>query len=133
MNVEIVEADRAKVALPPMEGRVERFLAGKAATLWEGKIDGKTVCVWGMVPPTIMSDQAYIWLYTNDELVREHQFVFVRRSQRMIEQMLEEYPRIVGHCLVDSPRSIRWLKWLGATFGPPSGMLVPFEIRKKHG
>lgn len=133
MKVEIVETDRSRVKLPLSESRVERFLSGRAATLWEGKIDGKTVCVWGMVPPTLLSDQAYIWLFTHDELVREHQFVFVRRSQRMIEQMLEEYPRIVGHCLVDSQRSIRWLKWLGATFGPPTGMLVPFEIRKKHG
>ncbi len=86
--------------------------------------------MWGLIPPTLMSNQAYLWLYTTD-LVKEHQFLFVRYSQRMVEKLLEHYESIVGHVQVDAPRSRQWLKWLGAEFGNPKGSNIPFVIRKR--
>lgn len=97
---------------------------------WMGFIDGKVACVWGLVPPTLMSNRAYLWLLTTD-LVDEHQFIFVRHSQRFVEEALKEYDIIVGHCHSKETRSIRWLKWLGAEFSVPEGLRVPFSIRRK--
>ena len=99
-------------------------------TLWIGMVDKKFACVWGIIPPTLMSTRAYLWLYTT-ELIKEHQFVFVRHSQRAIELILQDYECIIGHCLVDAEHSKRWLKWLGAEFGHPDGRKIPFVIRKK--
>lgn len=98
--------------------------------LWAGSVDDQIACIWGLIPPTLMSSQAYLWLYTT-ELVNDHIFVFVRYSQRAIEEMLKEYPTIVGHCEIDNARAIRWVKWLGGTFNEPVGRGLPFMILRK--
>lgn len=97
---------------------------------WSAQVDGQGACIWGLIPPTLLSDQAYLWLYTTD-LAEEHQFLLVRHSQRMIEEMLKEFPILVGHCHSEDPRAQRWLKWLGAEFDFPQGKLIPFAIRRK--
>lgn len=99
-------------------------------SLWVGFYNGGLACVWGLIPPTLMSTQAYLWLYTRED-VKEYEFLFVRNSQRAVEQMLEEYPLIVGHTRVGNDKTIRWLRWLGATFDEPIGHAIPFRIRKK--
>jgi hypothetical protein len=101
-----------------------------STVIWGCFIDGGLGCIWGVIPPTLMSSQAYLWLYTTD-LIKEHQFVLVRHSQMVIKEILEEYPSIVGHALMGSSKSIRWLKWLGAKFGPPQGTGIPFRITRE--
>ena len=99
---------------------------------WVGLVDGRLACVWGLVPPSLLSNQAYIWLNTT-EVAEEHQFLLVRHSQIMIRHMLDEYPSLTGHCLFGAERSIRWLRWLGAVFGEPTGKGIPFVIRRQDG
>jgi hypothetical protein len=101
-----------------------------SSDVWTGLVDGKVACMWGVAPPSLLSFKAYLWLYTTDVL-KEHQFVFVRHSQVEIKRLLEEYDLIVGHCVLGATQSMRWLKWLGATFGEPERGLIPFQIRKK--
>lgn len=100
--------------------------------VWIGKQDDEVLCFMGLIPPTLLSDRAYLWLKTTHAM-QEHVFVFIRHSQRVVAEMLKEFPLIVGHCEVSATRSIRWLRWLGAEFGTPTGRAVPFEIRAKHG
>ena len=96
-----------------------------------GKINGELICSWGLIPPSLMSDQAYLWLFTTPALA-QHKFLFVRHSQRVIEGILKEYPTIVGHVVAGNDLAFRWLRWLGATFGELKGKLVPFRI-ERHG
>ncbi len=107
-----------------------------SAKLYIGSVDGKMCCAWGVVPPTLMSEKAYLWLFST-EAVEEHKFLFVRNSQKAIADILEDWPVITGYCEVNSTRSARWLRWLGAKFGEPvqgrSAWYRPFEIRKADG
>ena len=129
----IEQVDRVDLhGIPGSEAEAMTFCMRISAELWQGTVDGEIACVWGLIPPTLMSNQAYLWLYTN-ELVLEHQFLFVRYSQRMVEHMLDQYDTIVGHVRVGSDRSIRWLRWLGAVLGEPTGTKIPFTIRNKNG
>ena len=100
--------------------------------IWTGWVDDELVAVWGLIPPTLISNQAYLWMHATDA-VRDHTFLFVRHSQRMVERMLEHYDSIVGHCVISAKDSIRWVRWLGGEFGDYDGQLVPFTIRRKHG
>jgi hypothetical protein len=100
-----------------------------STVIWAGFINGGLACIWGVIPPTLMSDRAYLWLYTTD-LIKEHQFTLVRHSQLVMEEILSEYPTVVGHAIIGSDKSIRWLKWLGAKFGPPQGTAIPFRITR---
>lgn len=102
-----------------------------STVIWAGFIDNRLACIWGVIPPTLMSNQAYLWLYTTD-VIKGHEFILVRHSQLVIDEVLKEYPSIVGHAIIGSDKSIRWLKWLGAKFGSPQGTAVPFRITR-HG
>lgn len=106
------------------------FCQSMSSECWTGYVDSKLICCWGLIPPTLLSNQAYLWMHCTPD-IRDHKFLLVRHSQIVVAKMLERYPRIVGDCLLDASDSIRWLKWLGATFGEPQGAYIPFVIRKK--
>jgi hypothetical protein len=108
---------------------MQRSMAN-SSRVWIGSNDTDILCFWGLIPPTLLSDRAYLWLYTTEHM-QAHQFVFIRHSQRMVEEMLQEFPLIVGHCAVGARKSIRWVRWLGGVFGEPQGKLLPFEIKAK--
>lgn len=96
--------------------------------VWVGYSATDVLAFWGLIPPTLLSDRAYLWLYTTEHM-QGHQFMFIRWSQRAVEEMLHEYPLIVGHCAVGATKSIRWLRWLHAQFEEPQGQLIPFTIK----
>jgi len=112
--------------------RTLAFCLSMSSHYWIGMADDAIACTWGLIPPTLLSDQAYLWMVVTS-LVREHPFIFVRHSQREVEKMLKHYSTIVGHCECHNEEARRWVKWLGAKFGEPQGTRVPFVIRRKHG
>lgn len=122
---------RSPVANIPGAARTLQSCLAMSTHSWVGQVDGKVACVWGLIPGTILSEAAYLWLLTTDILV-ENQFLFIRHSQRMIEAMLRIYPVITGHVLSGEDRSMRWIKWLGAEFLKPEGLKVPFIIKAKQ-
>src|SRR5881392_2422794 len=69
-----------------------------SANMWIGLVDGGLMCIWGLIPPTLLSNQAYLWLYTTD-LLKKHQFVLVRHSQLVIKEALKEYSSVCGHAI----------------------------------
>ncbi len=96
-----------------------------------GMVDDVISCIWGLIPPSFISTKAYLWLLTTDQ-TSSHQFLLVRHSQIEIERILREYDIIVGHCSSKQPKSVRWLKWLGAEFMDPDELgRLPFQIRRK--
>lgn len=100
---------------------------------WMGVADGELACLWGLIPPTFLSDTAYLWLYHTD-LVEKYKFRFIRHSQVQMQRMLQHYPNIVGDCQVANTTGRKWLEWLGAKFSPPDPCgLAPFHIRASNG
>lgn len=100
--------------------------------IWAGLVDERLVAMWGLIPPTLMSDTAYLWLITTKHL-QGHEFLFIRHSQRAVESMLEEFPEIVGHTLIANRSAQQWLRWLGAVFGDPiADTVYPFTIKRHH-
>lgn len=102
----------------------------RSAEVRYGFLDNDLACMWGLIPPTWLSTSAYLWLLTTD-IVAEHKFLFVRHSQRWIEEALKTYPVITGDVLVANHPARRWLAWLGAVFDKPSGGRMNFVIRRK--
>ena len=132
-DIEVDLADvirRSPVANIPHANDILRAFILQSLELWVGKIDGKIACVFGLIPPTILSDTAYLWLLTTDA-VDEHTFRFVRHSQRWMEEVLNRYSGVQGHVEQYNRKAIRWLKWLGAEIDPPVGGQHAFWIRKK--
>lgn len=137
MTAAIRRASTAEVfeivtALDPAQHNLKAWQNGLAAAsdVWVGTYNDELVCILGLIPPTLLSDQAYLWMF-HTEIVKECEFVFVRYSQRMVEKFLQSYSTIVGHTDASDRRGIRWLKWLGAEYGQQEGGMVPFVIRAK--
>ena len=117
------------VSLSDQDKKTFRQCLIQTTTVWTGLANGKLVCIWGLIPPTLLSDTAYLWLYTT-EAIRGHEFLFVRHSQIAVKGMLELYPIITGITKVGNDQTIRWLRWLGAKFLAPVNGILPFTIRK---
>jgi hypothetical protein len=112
-----------------IEQETMRRTLNNSSHIWAGVDDDKILATWGVIPPTLLSDRAYLWMFHTPHL-QEHIFVFVRHSQRVVQEALEFYPILVGHAVIGNTRAIRWLKWLGAEFGKPiNDKVLPFEIR----
>lgn len=106
------------------------YLAMLSQYVWVGRINGEIVCAFGVIPPSVLSSTAYLWSVTT-EAVEEHKFIFIRYSQRMIEKVHREFPRLIGHANPNNPKSIKWLRWLGAVFGEVTDKGIPFVIERK--
>ena len=98
--------------------------------VWLGMHDDKVACVWGIIPPSIVADRAYLWLFTTD-LVEQHKFIFIRHSQLVVKDALERYPVIVGHVVNRNRAAKKWLEWLGAHIDAPDEGVCSFVIRRK--
>jgi hypothetical protein len=96
-----------------------------------GYIDGDFVCCWGLIPPSFISNTAYLWMWNPEPL--PHPFVFMRQSQIQVRRMLDRFEIIVGETKVNNRSAVRWLKWLGAEFDQPNRFgVMKFVIRRKE-
>ena len=107
---------------------INQYLQGSTC-VWAAEVDDNIICVFGIVTGTLICSAAYLWFIDTPALDR-YKFVFARHSKEVIDEILTQYPLIIGHCVRTNPDSQRWLKWLGAKFTSPVGELVPFEIGK---
>lgn len=96
----------------------------------EGVFDDKALCIYGLISASVLSDEAYIWFWSTEHAA-SHPLIVARHSKHVVEHLLSMFPTITGHCVTGHERSIRWLSWLGAIFGEPQGLLVPFTIKAK--
>lgn len=123
--------DSTVAGLPDAEKKLSVYFMG-SNNVWIGKVDGKAVCIYGLVSEVFTSTRAYLWML-HTKAVEENKFVFVRHSQHVIEEAFKIYTEIHGHVLATNESGKRWLKWLGAEFGHPQGLALPFVIRKNDG
>lgn len=119
----------AKVLPKLSDNEVETLVqAGvDSRTLIAGLYGEELVGFIGMVPITIASDSAYMWLYVNPPALR-YRTMLARHSRLIITQLNSAYPRITGFCT--TRQSFMWLQWLGAEFRQTAGNLMEFEIRR---
>lgn len=136
VSVELVEGEKdwANVAQRSAFGLdglpTLRKLLAESAVVYVGKYEGEIACVYGLVPPTLLSESVYLWLLTT-ELVAQHPFLFVRHSQRVVEQILKKHPMIIGTTSHSNKSAISWLKWLGAEYSEGRNGMLNFVIRRK--
>ena len=79
---------RSPVVSKDAESKLKQFIR-RSDEVWFGMVDDQVAAVWGLVTPSLISNQrAYLWLLTTD-LVEQHKFIFIRRSQLFVEEALE--------------------------------------------
>lgn len=116
----------------PSDDMALKICLDMSEVVYSASYEGRGACLWGLIPPSLLSDKAYLWLFATD-VANDHTFLLARHSRMIVEEMLEEHPILIGHCHLEDTRAHRWLKWLGAEFGFPQNKGIPFTIRKKNG
>lgn len=125
MNIEIKQATPHIQWLSPRDQQIFDYCA-VSGEVWAGYVDGELEACWGVIPPSFMSDRAYLWLL---DLPMKHPLIVARHSREVIRALARRWD-LHGHCLERAEGSCRWLRWLGAEFDPPTKGFIPFTIRR---
>ncbi len=128
-EIKTILEDSTVAGLPDAEKKLATYFAG-SHLVWIGKINGKIVCIYGLLGQGFISNSAYMWML-HTKALEEEKFLFIRHSQRVIQEALNLYDEIQGHVVATNESGKRWLKWLGAEFGYDGDRVIPFVIRKK--
>lgn len=112
--------------------RLMKHAMDRSPEAWIAFYAEQVLGCWGLVPPSLLSDVAYLWLHAT-AAAEDHVFMITRQSRIEIERVRSRYPRIWGHCLVADRKAQRWIRWLGADFGEPIGQLIPFTLKAANG
>jgi len=115
-NVEIYQISFEQYAqmTEGMEGREILLSAAKLASeIIIGKYGEEILAFIGLVPPHILSDQAYVWMLTTVE-GEAHPILLARYGKGVIDTALAKYRVLFGHCF--TARSKYRLTYMGAEF-----------------
>jgi hypothetical protein len=87
----------------------------QSTAVWLGKVDGVDACAIGVIPISIFSERAYLWMI-HTKICEQHPLRFIRWSRRVLDDILLLYPTLIGLCHPDNVYGKRWLEWLGSRF-----------------
>ena len=90
----------------------------RSVSAWTWLVDGRPACMFGIVAPLALSYTSAPW-FLSTELVDQHAYAFARACRRLLPELLEHHPRLVGMVDARYALSVRWLSWLGARLGEP--------------
>lgn len=87
---------------------------------WSLFFDGRLAAIVGAMPTvrSLLGPMEYfVWVVTTTAVL-EHPVLFVRWSRKLLP-LLEQLGRLRSEVSVSFTESVRWLAWLGFSFGQP--------------
>lgn len=90
------------------------------------ELDGKAIAMFGASPEGLFSKRASVWLLASDELTKI-QRIFIKQSRAFINYMLTFYPYLYNYCYAKNKKTIKWLRFCGASFLGE----IPFGVEKE--
>lgn len=114
------EADRAELWAGWRHTPAQSLRHGldHSSHVWTGLIDFEPVCMFGVVPASILGGSGVPWLIGTDALVA-NQILFLRRCRPQVERMQRLYQHLQNNVAADNAAAVRWLEWLGFTMHAP--------------
>lgn len=94
------------------------FSLRKSSNAWTAIVNGRPEVMFGVGDINVLAGVGGPWLLGTDAVER-HYVPFLRASVSFRDQLLRRYP-VMRNFVDDRNRaSIRWLRWLGASFSDP--------------
>lgn len=98
---------------------------------YAGLVDGRLAVIYGILAPTVLSTEGHPWLLATDEIERPAvRRALALRSKNEAARLLTGFEHYSNWCDVTNRVVIRWLKWLGFTFGTQTVSLGGVEFVK---
>lgn len=88
-------------------------------------VDGLVVAVFGDAPYSILGSIGVPWLISTIH-VEHHARAFLKVCKPEVQGMLTRHQHLMNYVDARNTVAIRWLKWLGFTFGPAA----PYGARR---
>lgn len=88
-------------------------------------VDGLVVAVFGNATYSILGSVGVPWLISTTHVER-HARAFLKVCKPEVQGMLTRHHHLINYVDARNTSAIRWLKWLGFTFGPA----VPYGARR---
>ena len=98
--------------------------------------DGEPIAVLGLKVHDILTGSGVPWLLGTESALK-HKRQFFELSPPVIQDMLNQCPKLFNYVHTENRVSIRWLKWLGfeieeaEPFGPEGELFHRFTMEKK--
>lgn len=115
-----------------VEAEIRRTV-GTSAPGYVAWASDKMICIFGVVPLSIVTGRGMPWLLGTDEMER-HPGAVMRISSRYIRGMAATFSHLSNHVDARNTRSVKWLRRLGFTvhepepFGPYGAPFHRFEM-----
>lgn len=77
--------------------------------------DDEPAAIFGVVHPSLMAAVGIPWLL-GTPLLERHWRAFAKASREVMDRLKAEYPVMTNVTHAHNTLSVRWLRWLGATF-----------------
>lgn len=108
------------------ENQVQLFkhLLDYSDKTWLGFYEDQIAAAWGLVPTSLLSNNAYIWSVALDR-IKTFRKTFLQQSKLAIAEMLAEYPILTCHCIGSSI----FVKHIGGQLIQDHGDYSTFIIR----
>lgn len=121
MNVEFhrISPERALEFFDPEDREMIRDHLRMSDPLLECKFKGRTGCLVGFIPPTILADKAFVWVQDFPPMA-EHPVVAGLATRRLLKEALKRYPTLYGRC---TKYGVPWLRSLGAKINFPEWVI----------
>ena len=87
--------------------------------------NGEVVCVFGCAEQSLLTDKGVPWMLTTDE-ISKYGKLFLRYNKKYIDIMKDRYRELENHVDARNTDAIKWLRWLGFSFGPAE----PFGVER---
>lgn len=83
-----------------------------STSAWTGFIGDDPVCMFGVVPASLLGGIGVPWMLGTDAIVR-YQFTFLRGSRPCVDRMRSLYDSLANYVDDRNVVAQRWLRWLG--------------------
>ena len=83
-----------------------------------GELAGRPVCVFGVVPVSLLGGTGWVWFMTTEALLR-HPITLVKGVRRHVQRLHETFPRLIGKIDSRHTSTMRWMRMLGGVIGGP--------------
>jgi hypothetical protein len=90
------------------------------------EVDGVVVAMFGVAAQSLLSNVGHPWMFGRPEM-ETHARALMQEGRKYIDEMLGLYPRLENVVDARNTKSIRWLRYLGFTFG--DAVIVGVEAR----
>jgi hypothetical protein len=102
----------ATACIEPAQALIRSLSVSQMA--WTGMIDDQPVCMFGVVPVSLLGEIGRPWMIGTTMLDEPLiSIIFLRRCKKCVREMLKPFRLLENYVSADNATAIEWLKWLG--------------------